>query len=138
MQKISSISEISPGLGIPELSRTISTLDLVEYCAGSDDYSHQHWDHLYMTERGFPGVIVHGWFTFAVMCQAVTNWIPLEIADIAHYAVRYHKSTLPGVVSCGGEVVEVNKQGGRAELKLWARDAAGDVTTTASMTVAFA
>ena len=137
MSQISSIAEIAPGATVPELSRTITPLDLVKYCGGSDDYAPQHWDHLYMTEHGFPGVIVHGWFTFAVMCKAVTDWIPLEAADIVHYAVRYHKTTLPGAVSCGGEVASVSDDG-RAELTLWAKDAAGVVTTTASMTLAFA
>jgi len=93
-----------------------------------------------MVERGFSDVIVHGWFTFAIMCQAVTNWIPLEIADITKYAVRYHKVTYPGTLSFGGEVVQTSAEHGvdRAELKLWAKDADGEVTTTASLTVAFA
>ena len=137
MPKVASIAQLAPGSVVPELSQTITTHDLVKYCGAADDYARQHWDHLYMTEHGFPGVIVHGWYTFAVMCKAVTDWIPLEIADIATYAVRYHRMTRPGAVSCGGEVASISASG-RVELKLWAKDADGAVTTTASMTLAFA
>ena len=139
-QTVSSITDLAPGAQVPVLARTITPLDLVKYCGASDDYAQQHWDHLYMVEHGFPGVIVHGWFTFGVMCQAVTNWIPREIADVSHYGVRYHRTTLPGELSCGGEITEITRQDGkaRADLKLWARDGEGALTTTASMTLTFA
>lgn len=137
MTRISSITQVSPGQSVPEYARTIDTQDLVKYAAATDDYARQHWDHLFMLEMGFPGVIVHGWFTFGLMCEAVGTWISPEIADVVSYSVRYHRPTFPGPVVCGGEVASVGADG-RAELKLWAKDGEGLVTTTAAVTLAFA
>jgi acyl dehydratase len=81
----------------------------------------------------------HGWLTFAFMCRVVTDWIPLEVADIKSYAVRYHRPTLPGVLRCGAEIVGKSAAAAtrRLELKLWARDAAGEMIASAPLTLEF-
>lgn len=137
--KIESFDELFVGQIVPELLKKLDTLSFVEYCGASDDYARQHWDHLWMLEQGFSGVVGHGWLTFAYMCQAVTNFIPVEIADIRSYAVRYHKPTLPGVLRCGGEVLELSENAERqcAKLTLWAKDSADAVIATSPMTLEF-
>jgi len=138
--KIASFSQLSVGQSIPELLTELDTLAFVEYCGASDDYGRQHWDHLWMVDHGFQGVVGHGWLVFAYMCQAVTNFVPLEIADIKSYAVRYHKPLLPGALRCGGEIVELSIDGPRrrAKLSLWARDGEGRVIATSPMTLELA
>ena len=135
--KIESFNQLSVGQSIPELLAELDTLAFVKYCGASDDYGRQHWDHLWMVEHGFQGVVGHGWLAFAYMCQAVTNFVPLEIADIKSYAVRYHKPLLPGVLRCGGEIVELSIGGPhkQAKLSLWARDWEGRVIATSPMTL---
>ena len=132
--------EFDIGMQAPEQRFAVDTLTLVKYCGAADDYARQHWDHLYMTEMGFDGVVGHGWLTFAYMCRIVTDWVPLEVADIRSYAVRYHRPTLPGVLRCGAEVVGKNEASGkrRLELKLWAKDAAGEMIASSPMTLEFA
>jgi acyl dehydratase len=137
MDRISSIAQISAGTAVPIYARTINTLDLVKYAGATDDYARQHWDHRFMVEMGFPGVILHGWLTLGLMCEAVARWIPPEVADVVNYEVRYHRPTFPGLVTCGGEITAVEAQG-RADLKLWAKDEEFVVTTTAALTLAFA
>ncbi|MDP3175865.1 MAG: MaoC/PaaZ C-terminal domain-containing protein [Phenylobacterium sp.] len=140
MTPISHINELVLGQAIPELVHTITTADLVRYAGASDDYAPQHWDHLYMSERGFPGVIVHGWFTFALMCRAATDWISPETADVASYAVRYHTVTLPGEIHLGGEVIALMIDGDErtADLKLWAKNTTGVMTTSGTLSLKFA
>jgi acyl dehydratase len=135
--KIASFNQLSVGQSIPELLTDLDTLAFVKYCGASDDYGRQHWDHLWMVDHGFQGVVGHGWLTFAYMCQAVTNFVPLEIADIKSYAVRYHKPLLPGALRCGGEIVELSIDGPhkQAKLSLWARDGEGRVISTSPMTL---
>jgi acyl dehydratase len=132
--------EFDIGMQAPEQRFEVDPLTLVKYCGAADDYARQHWDHLYMTEMGFDGVVGHGWLTFAYMCRIVTDWVPLEVADIRSYAVRYHRPTLPGVLRCGAEVVGKNKASGkgRLELRLWAKDAAGQMIASSPMTLEFA
>jgi acyl dehydratase len=118
MTTVASYTDIQIDQEVPFLRREVEAATLVRYAGASEDYAHQHWDHLYMTERGFPGVIVHGWLTFAYMCQAVTNWIPREIADIGSFAVRYHRPVYPGPVLCSGRVVR-KRQEARAGKLTW-------------------
>jgi len=138
MAAIASLADLRAGQPIPALEVAISREDLVKYAGAADDYTYVHWDHPRMTAEGFADVVVHGWLTFAHMCRAVTNWIPPELAAVQAYAVRYRRPTFPGKVACGGEVVEVceGPQGPLVKLSLWARDADGEVTTTATMTLA--
>jgi acyl dehydratase len=100
----------------------IDRQQLIRFAGAVDDYAEPHWDHLYMVERGFPGVIVHGWLTFAVMCQAVSAWIPLELADLRGFSVRYLKPNMPGLAIYGGRVNSTSQAAGErvAELEIWA------------------
>jgi hydroxyacyl-ACP dehydratase HTD2-like protein with hotdog domain len=131
------LAELKEQLQIPTLEITLDRSALVKYAGASDDYTYVHWDHPRMIEEGFPDVVVHGWLTFAYMCQAVTNWIPRQIADIERYAVRYRKPTFPGTIACGGHIARLRHEPDafRVDLELWARGGDGGVTTTASMTL---
>jgi acyl dehydratase len=131
--------ELHIGMQAPEQRFEVDTLTLVKYCGAADDYARQHWDHLYMTQMGFDGVVGHGWLTFAHMCRTVTEWVPLEVADIRAYAVRYHRPTLPGALHCGAEITGKDEAAGkrRLTLKLWARDAAGEIIASSPMTLEF-
>lgn len=138
MKKITSLSDVKEGQEIPTFQIAVDTLMMVKYSGASDDYARVHWDHPYMIEQGFPGVVTQGWLTMAHMTQAVTNWIPQEIADVRTYAVRYHKPGRPGLMTYGGDVVRVSNEGSKriVDLKLWAKNEEGVVTTSATMTLA--
>jgi acyl dehydratase len=130
---IASLAELREGETLPVIEMEIDRLQLVKYCGASGDFNPQHWNQEYMREAGFDGAIVHGWLTFAHMCRAVRSRIPREVADPAHYLVRYHAVLYPGALSCGGEVVRVGA--GEADLILWARNGAGEKVASATMTV---
>jgi acyl dehydratase len=136
---IRSHEELEAGLSLPVLEREIDSASLVRYAGASGDYSPQHWDHLYMVERGFPGVIVHGWFTFAVMCQAVQRLIPPETAELHAFSVRYHRPQRPGRLACGGEVVALRVENAArlADIELWAKDADDALTASGTATLKF-
>lgn len=118
---------------MPVRSLEITREDLVRYAGGADDYVRQHWDHPFMIESGFPDVVVHGWLTFAHICRTLEAWLPPSKWAIASYAVRYVRTTYPGTITMGGEVVGVDASG--TALSLWSKNAEGEVTTTAQVTV---
>jgi acyl dehydratase len=121
---------------LPVYEREVTTEQLVRYAGASNDFSRQHWDHVFMVENGFPGVIIHGWFTFAIMCEAVARWLPPEEAAIGSFKVRYHRTHAPGLVRCGGEVVSVDAAiAGEIVVSVWAEDGAGDKTTSATISL---
>jgi acyl dehydratase len=135
MAAVSSIHDIRPGDVIPVLRKIVDRVDLVRYAGASDDYIYLHWDRQRVQDEGFPDVVVHGWLTFAYMCQAVGAWIPRELADMQSYSVRYLRTMHPGIVECSGRVLDVEQgESGRSiQLELWATDAEGQVTTSGKM-----
>ncbi len=135
---IAKFAEVVEGQEIPVLATEVDRLGLVKYAGASDDYTYVHWDHPRMIAEGYPDVVVHGWLTFAFMCRAVTEWAPAEVADVRAYSVRYRRPTFPGAVTCGGRVTARRREGGveLVDLDLWSRDADGQITTTATMTLA--
>jgi acyl dehydratase len=137
MPAISSIADVHVGEEVPPLLKDVEAANLVRYAGAADDYVYLHWDKVRVLEEGFPDVIVHGWLTFAYMCQSVSDWIPRELADIESYAVRYRQPTYPGRLTCSGEVSAVRAEEGatRIELDLWAKNSEGQVTATAKMTL---
>ena len=139
MRQHRTFDDIQVGDEIPPLSQDVDAEMLVRYAGASEDYNHQHWDHLYMVERDFPGVMVHGWLTFAYMCRTVTDWIPREIADVSDYSVRYHRPNYLGIINCSGEVVGKHDQDGarKIDFDLQAKTDTGEVTTTARLTLTF-
>jgi acyl dehydratase len=122
MRAIQSFDDVQEGMELPRMDRTIDRLQLIKFAGAVDDYAAPHWDHLYMVQNGFSGVIVHGWLTFSVMCQAVSRWIPLELVDFKSLAVRYLKPNMPGVAHYGAKVTRKSAQGSHREVELdiWA------------------
>jgi acyl dehydratase len=125
---------LKPGDALPVYEREVTTEQLVRYAGAANDFSRQHWDQVFMVENGFQGVIIHGWFTFAIMCEAVGRWLPPEEAAISSFKVRYHRTHAPGLVRCGGEVVSVGAgKVGEIVVSVWAEDGAGEKTTSATV-----
>jgi acyl dehydratase len=139
MSESPSFEALQVGQSIPELERTVGAEQIVRYAGASGDYSRPHWDYRYMRELGFPDVIVHGWMTFGIMCDTVASWLSVERVHFLEYRVRYHRPHLPGIVRCGGKVVSKGEgdEGRLVHLDVWAKDAAGAVTSTSHMTVRF-
>lgn len=128
---------ISVGLEIPVIQREPTRTSLIKFAGVAEDYARQHWDHPYMVSLGFPDVIVHGWLTLTYMCQAVTEWLPPEFADIIEYEARHKRPTFPGLLTCGGAVTDVQTDGRTIlSLDLWAKNEAGEVTTSGVMRLA--
>ena len=131
-------NDLREGEELPPLEREIDTQQLVRFAGAANDYAPPHWDHLYMVERGFEGVIVHGWLTASVMLQVVTRWLPAESLDIKRYSVRYLQPSRPGRATYGGRVVRRYEEDHQSllDLELWAvsaekvRLASGTITVS--------
>jgi len=130
-----STRDLREGQELPPLEREIDTQQLIRFAGAANDFAPPHWDHLYMVERGFPGVIVHGWLTMSVMLQVVTRWLPAERLDIRRYSVRYLQPSRPGRATYGGRVVRLHEDGEQrlVDLELWVLSA--EKTRLASGTV---
>jgi acyl dehydratase len=137
---VSNFADIEVGQALPELEQLVDKLMIVKYCAAAEDWAPIHWDEAWSVAQGFPTIVAQGWLTFALMCRTATEWLPREIADVSSYAVRYRAPSLPGKMRYGGSVAAKRCEGGRmlVDLDLWAKDAEGKVTTSATLTMAMA
>jgi acyl dehydratase len=136
-----SFDEIQVGQELPSYERTPTKAQLVMYAGAEDDYMPVHFDHQYAVAAGQPGVINHGWLTYAVLLQAVTSWLPPEAADIIATNCRYVRPAFPEqAIVCHGTVTAKSEQDGaqRIEVALTATNPAGETTTRAGVTLQFA
>ena len=118
---------LAAGLRLPDLVLDVDRRRLVRFAGAVDDYAEPHWDHLYMAERGFPGVIVHGWLTFSVLARLAGRWFPQERADYRRLAIRYLRPSFPGDARYCATIAAIEGESGgqRVRLDLWAEDMGG-------------
>jgi acyl dehydratase len=138
MSRARSFADIVVGEEIPVLERVPTKAQLVMYAGAEDDYMPVHFDHHYAVAAGQPGVINHGWLTYAILLQAVTTWMPPEAASIVRTHVRYMKPTFPDhPIVCHGRVIGKTEENGRRilEVEAFATDGDGEVTTRAGVTL---
>jgi acyl dehydratase len=136
-----SFDEIVVGQEIPTFERTPTKAQLVRYAGAEDDYMPVHFDHHYAVAAGQPGVINHGWLTYAILLQAVTAWLPPEVASISRTHVRYVRAAFPeNPVICQGRVTAKTEEGGRRtlEIEAVATNGDGEATTRACVTLEIA
>lgn len=132
--------ELTVGMTLPDFERTPTKVQLVMYAGAEDDYMPVHFDHQYAVAAGQPGVINHGWLTYAILLQSVTSWLPPTVARVVRSRSHYKRPTFPGLpVVCRGTVVDLWEEDGRrlVDVHVEATDGTHLVTTTADATLAF-
>lgn len=130
--------DLEVGTRLPEFERTPTKVQLVQYAGAEDDYMPVHFDHQYAVAAGQPGVINHGWLTYALLLQAVTSWLPPSVARVVRSTSHYRRPTFPGrPVVCRGEVVGLREVDGRryVDVHVEATDDEGTLTTVVDATL---
>jgi acyl dehydratase len=130
-------AQVAIGDRLPDLPFEIKGADIVRFAGAVDDYADPHWNHPFMVAHGLPGVIVHGWFTFSVMCKVVEQWFPPQVADYREFSVRYTRTNLAGNGRYAASVREKSVANGeqRVMLDLWAENDQGQRMAEGSVTV---
>ena len=128
------------GEELPPLTRTPTTMTLVEYAAAADDYAPLHYDHNYARTRGYDGVIVHGFLKAGYMATLVEHWAGAG-AFVKRFRAEYRGPDYPDrPITCRGRVVRWFEENGRraVDLDLWVERADGSISTKGTATVLFA
>lgn len=76
------------------VNRSASRADLVRYAAASGDFNPIHWDHESAVAAGLPGVVVHGLFQTAWLCQYAARFGGGD-RPLASAKFRYRKPLRP-------------------------------------------
>ena len=131
-------ADIKAGQQLPSFERTPTKVQLVMYAGAEDDYMPVHFDHHYAVAAGQPGVINHGWLTYAILLQAVANWAPPQVADIVATSCRYLRPAFPGeAIVCAGTVTAKHHEKRTVDLELSAANPDGTQTAKATVTLRF-
>jgi acyl dehydratase len=117
---------VAVGQEIPSLTKPpLDRVQLAKYTAASGDFNPIHWDHLFATEAGMPGVIAHGMLTMGFLGELCTRFA--GAGRVKKMQVRFLAVTFPGdVITCRGRVTRI--EDGVTDLEIWAEKQDGSRT----------
>lgn len=142
--------DLAVGQEIEPMPKVATTQMLVRFAGASGDFSPHHYDAA-LGEMWFPGtgIIVHGHLKAAWLGQFVTHWIGSEgqlvrLAtqdrgmDRPRHMVSHTEAEAGETWHCGGRIMGVRQEGGRArvDLQVWVENGSGHITTPGEATVA--
>lgn len=74
---------------------TIDRDRLVRYASASGDFNPIHYNEVFATQVGLPGVIAHGMLTMGLAGSALTDWLgswdPAGAARVVRYGTRFSR-----------------------------------------------
>jgi hydroxyacyl-ACP dehydratase HTD2-like protein with hotdog domain len=125
--------DLQVGMELPELVKTATTRQLVQYAGASGDFYEIHYDQDFARSTGLPGVILHGLLKAAFLGQLVTDWAG-DRGRLESLEVSYRGLDLPAQpCRCRGLVTAVD--GNRVELEIWSENPDGQKTTVGTAVV---
>jgi len=129
--------DVECGVELPSIVKKPSTIDLVRYCAASNDFSPIHFDETYARARGMQSVIVQGLFKAACLGQLLTDWGGPK-SWVRKIATKYQRVNAPNdPMTCRGRVLKKYAHAGDhlVEVAIWLENGHGEVTTSGHATV---
>jgi acyl dehydratase len=120
---------------LPELTAApITTKQLVMYAGASGDFNPIHYDAEFARAGGFPSVIAHGMLSMGFFGRLVASFAGPE--RVRKISARFKAVTFPGdVITCTGEIVELDEKSHTVVIKLIAKKQDGTVTLEGNATV---
>ena len=120
------MTDLKPGLRLPERAITVDQAQLIRYAGVSGDFNPLHWDPAFAaTVSPTGGVIAHGMLSMGLLSGLLTDW--LGDAGRVRAMTCQFKAPCPvgATVIVGGEVADVDERTGRATVRIWARTTDG-------------
>ena len=137
MSKQLYFEDVEVGQEVPPVHKLLTNEMLTRYCGATDDYSRQHYDHLYAVSRGWDTVIAHGLLGTAFLGQMLTDWIG-EDGWVRKIGDTYRSPGCPGDTFIGkGKITQKYFQGGEhlVDLDIWIENQKGTLCTPGKATV---
>lgn len=112
---------------LPVHEHVVSQEDVLRYAGASGDYNRLHWDGDFAAEVSPTGEpIAHGMLTLGLLANLVAEWAggPEHVLSLS----ASFRAPLPvgATVRVGGEVVDVDRQGGLTTVAIWAETGEGE------------
>jgi acyl dehydratase len=121
------LESISEGDALPELSRTVTAVDIKAYADAGGDQNPLHQDDEFARSVGFDGIIAHGMFTMGHMAAAIAEWAG-DGVTIERLTAQFRAPVPMGErIVAGGRIKAVDAADGTITLETWVRlDRDGD------------
>ena len=120
------MTSLAEGQHLPERCVTLDQSMLIRYAGVSEDFNPLHWDPEFARDVSpTGGVIAHGMLSMGLLSGLLTDWLS-DAGRVRSMACQF-KAPCPvgSTVVLGGEVVEVDHDGGTAIVRIWARTTDG-------------
>lgn len=129
---------VTEGQELPSIKKIPTTKQLVKFAGASGEFSQIHYDKDFAQKSGLPGVIVHGWLTFSIVGQVITNWMGLK-GKLKKIGMSYRGMLFPGEeITCRASVTKKYTQDHEhlIDLEIWAENPKGEKKTMGNAVVA--
>jgi acyl dehydratase len=101
-------SDMTVGVAVPTLVRTIALTDMVAYAGATWDWHRLHYDHDWLVAHGLTRPVVDGQIFGALLAEALQDWLGPR-AVIRRLYFRFRELVLAGeTVRCTGRVTHVD------------------------------
>ncbi|WP_165492074.1 MaoC family dehydratase [Egibacter rhizosphaerae] len=112
---------VEVGDQLPVVEHVIDQDMLIRYAGASGDFNRLHWDPEFAAQVSpTGGVIGHGMLSMGLVSSAVTAWAGGP-EHVAHLSASFRAPCPVGAtLRVGGEVTEVDHDGGAATVAVWA------------------
>jgi len=120
------MTRLTQGQQLPDRRVTLDQATLIRYAGVSEDFNPLHWDADFagaVSPTG--GVIAHGMLSMGMLSGVLTDWLG-DAGRVRSMACQF-KAPCPvgATVVLGGEVIDVDTDGGQATVRIWARTTDG-------------
>jgi len=96
--------DVSEGIDLPELVKTLNSISMMMYGDATWDFMRVHYDADHAREKGFVGPFVDGQMEGAFLAQLVINWAG-DPGSLRSLGVKYRNFVYPGdTIVCKGKV----------------------------------
>lgn len=107
------MSELKVGVKIPEISKSITQMNINRYAEASRDFNPIHIDEEYAKNTPVGGTIAHGMMVLAYVSQLMTTAFGQDWLRGGKLDVRFKTPARPGdTVTVNGEISSVVEQNG--------------------------
>ncbi|MBI2830825.1 MAG: hypothetical protein HYX79_01015 [Chloroflexi bacterium] len=104
---------IKVGDQLPPLTKNITQVGMVEYCAATWDFARVHYDKDYVTSRGMKTPMVDGQMLGAYVAQIVMDWMG-GAGTLKKLSFQVRKMVIPGdTLTFKGTVTEKRSDNGQ-------------------------
>ena len=108
------LSQLSEGMELPGLTKSVTQLDINLYAEAGGDHNPVHLDNEFAVKAGLGGTVAHGMLILAYISQMMTGAFGANWLQAGRLDVRFKAAARPGdTITVSGKVAKLVKANGQ-------------------------